>query len=178
MKPIFSRCVAVALLVLAVLGALHVGVRAADPARAPIVILVSVDGLAAYNFDDPAVDIPTIRWMAANGARAKSMETVFPSVTWPTHTTLVTGVRPGRHGVLGNSYYDRAQNKKIPLLPDPGEQADCYSAAYEVWTRETSWMRGVFWWSWSVPPPAVGDTGFDPRRKPAEDVLRQRLAAP
>ncbi len=93
--------------------------RAADPSTAPVVILVSVDGLAAFNFDDPFVDIPTIRWMAANGARAQSMETVFPSVTWPTHTTLVTGVRPGRHGVLGNSYYDRSQNKKIPLLPDP-----------------------------------------------------------
>jgi predicted AlkP superfamily pyrophosphatase or phosphodiesterase len=91
----------------------------ADPSRAPIVILISVDGLAAYNFDDPKVDIPTIRWMAANGARAERMEAVFPSVTWPTHTSLVTGVHPGRHGVLGNAYYDRSQKKKIPLLPDP-----------------------------------------------------------
>jgi hypothetical protein len=62
----------------------------------------------------------------------------------------------------------------VPLAPDPAEQADCYVAAYEVWTRETSWMHGVFWWSWSVPLPEPGDTGFDPRRKPAEDVLRQR----
>ena len=62
----------------------------------------------------------------------------------------------------------------VPLVSDPGEQADCYVAAYEVWTREAAWMQGVFWWSWSVPLPAAGDTGFDPRRKPAEDVLRQR----
>ena len=92
---------------------------AADPSRAPIVILISIDGLAAFNFDDPAGDVPTLRWMAENGARAQSMQTVFPSVTWPTHTTLVTGVSPGRHGVLANNYYDRAQKKKIPLLPDP-----------------------------------------------------------
>ena len=92
---------------------------AADPSRAPIVILISIDGLAAYNFDDPLADLPTLRWMAANGARAQSMQTVFPSVTWPTHTTLVTGVSPGRHGVLANAYFDRAQNKKIPLIPDP-----------------------------------------------------------
>ena len=45
-------------------------VFAADPARAPIVILISIDGLAAYNFDDPLADVPTLRWMAANGARA------------------------------------------------------------------------------------------------------------
>jgi hypothetical protein len=62
----------------------------------------------------------------------------------------------------------------VTLAADPGEQADCYAAAFEVWTRETSWMQGVFWWSWSVPLPAPGDTGFDPRRKPAEDILRQR----
>jgi predicted AlkP superfamily pyrophosphatase or phosphodiesterase len=92
---------------------------AANADRAPIVILISIDGLAAYNLDDPKTDLPTIRWMAANGARAERMETVFPSVTWPTHTTLVTGVPPGKHGVLANAYYDRAQNKKIPLLPDP-----------------------------------------------------------
>jgi hypothetical protein len=60
------------------------------------------------------------------------------------------------------------------LGPDPGEQADCYAAAYEVWSRETAWMQGVFWWSWSVPAPLPGDTGYDPRDKPAEDILRQR----
>jgi predicted AlkP superfamily pyrophosphatase or phosphodiesterase len=92
---------------------------AADPAKAPIVILVSIDGLAAFHMDDPHADLPTIRWMAQHGARASSMEVVFPSVTWPTHTTLVTGVSPGKHGVLANAYYDRAQKKKIPLLPDP-----------------------------------------------------------
>ncbi|HUR59913.1 MAG TPA: ectonucleotide pyrophosphatase/phosphodiesterase, partial [Opitutaceae bacterium] len=87
--------------------------------RKPIVILISIDGLAAYHFDDPKADMPMIRSMAARGARAESMETSFPSVTWPTHTTLVTGVSPGRHGVLGNAYWDRAQAKRIPLLPDP-----------------------------------------------------------
>jgi hypothetical protein len=62
----------------------------------------------------------------------------------------------------------------VALPPDPGEQADCYAAAFAVWTREGAWMQGAFWWSWSVPPPAPGDTGFDPRRKPAEEVLRQQ----
>ena len=62
---------------------------------------------------------------------------------------------------------------ELRLTPDAAEQADCYAAALEVWTREASWLRGVFWWSWSVPVPGSTDTGFDPRRKPAEDVLRQ-----
>jgi hypothetical protein len=54
---------------------------------------------------------------------------------------------------------------------DPGEQADCYTAAYEVWSREP-WMLGLFWWSWRVPAPGPGDTDYDPRGKPAETVIR------
>jgi len=56
---------------------------------------------------------------------------------------------------------------------DPGEQADCYRAMYEVWSAEASWMKGPFWWSWAVPRPGAGDTGYEPWTKPAEDVLRQ-----
>ncbi|HXY39138.1 MAG TPA: calcium-binding protein, partial [Vicinamibacteria bacterium] len=58
------------------------------------------------------------------------------------------------------------------LPADPGEQADCYEAMYEVWSQEASWMKGPFWWAWDVSPPAAGDTGYNPRGKPAEDVLR------
>ena len=118
------------------------------PERAPIVILISVDGLSADNFADPRVDIPTIRWMAANGAQAERMETVFPSVTWPTHTTLVTGVTPGRHGVLANGYFDRAQGKKIPLLPDPlfdKEEIVKVPTIYDVAQRAGLKTSGVNW---------------------------------
>ena len=60
----------------------------------------------------------------------------------------------------------------LSMASDPAEQADCYAAMYEVWSRET-WMKGPFWWAWDVSPPAAGDTGYNPRGKPAEDVLRQ-----
>jgi hypothetical protein len=61
----------------------------------------------------------------------------------------------------------------VALAADPAEQADCYAAMYEVWGRETAWMRGAFWWAWDVAAPLAGDTGYNPRGKPAEDVLRQ-----
>ena len=54
---------------------------------------------------------------------------------------------------------------------DAQEQADCYEAAFRVWTREP-WMQGIFWWSWSVPPPGPVDTDYTPRNKPAEAILR------
>lgn len=94
-------------------------VYALEPAADRIVVLISVDGLAHYYFDDPKAEMPMIRQMAAEGARAEMMKCSMPTVTWPNHTTLVTGVHPGRHGVIGNNYYDRANGKVVPLIPDP-----------------------------------------------------------
>src|SRR3954463_5793451 len=91
----------------------------ATDARSNIVVLVTIDGLAAYYFDDPKADMPNIRALAAGGARAKSMKAVAPTVTWPNHTTLVTGVTPAVHGVVGNNYYDREKKAQITLIFDP-----------------------------------------------------------
>src|SRR5260221_8755637 len=92
---------------------------ALDPASERIVVLISVDGLAHYYFDDPKAEMPTIRQLAAEGARAEKMKCSMPTVTWPNHTTLVTGVNPGKHGVIGNSYLDRAKGTIVSLIPDP-----------------------------------------------------------
>ena len=58
------------------------------------------------------------------------------------------------------------------MAVDLAEQADCYAAFHEVWSRESAWMKGAFWWAWDVQAPGAGDTGYNPRGKPAEDVLR------
>jgi hypothetical protein len=61
--------------------------------------------------------------------------------------------------------------------PDPTEQANCYDAAFEVWSKESAWMRGTFWWAWPTDPPNPGDTDYSPRGKPAETLLAQWYAA-
>jgi hypothetical protein len=55
---------------------------------------------------------------------------------------------------------------------DAGEQHDCYEAMYEVWSQQSSFMKGAFWWDWGVPAPGANDTGYDVRGKPAEVVVR------
>src|SRR4051812_30444204 len=94
-----------------------VAAPATDPDR--IVVLMSVDGLAGFYLDDPAAEIPTIRKLAAEGAKASSMRASDPTVTWPNHTTLVTGVSPAVHGVVGNNYFDRVTGEKVTLIWDP-----------------------------------------------------------
>ena len=91
----------------------------AAPQRDRCVVLVSIDGLANFYLDDPKADMPTIRRLAREGARAKGMICTFPTVTWPSHTTMATGVTPARHGVIGNSYLDRRTGKVVTLLCDP-----------------------------------------------------------
>src|SRR3954452_9484523 len=78
----------------------------AEPASDRVVVMISVDGLAHYYFSDPKAEMPTLRKLPAEGARAKMMKASLPTVTWTNHTTLVTGVQPGKHGVIGNNYLD------------------------------------------------------------------------
>ncbi len=82
-------------------------------------IVVSIDGFAAFYWRDPAVRIPTLRALAARGALAEGVEPVFPSTTWPTHVSLVTGVRPDVHGVVGNHVLNRATGAVEDLTGDP-----------------------------------------------------------
>ncbi len=53
---------------------------------------------------------------------------------------------------------------------DPTEQENCYEAFFEVFSQQTSWMKGVFWWAWNVSPPGPSDTGYTPQDKPAADT--------
>jgi predicted AlkP superfamily pyrophosphatase or phosphodiesterase len=91
---------------------------AAEPSDR-VVVMVSVDGMAGYYLDDPKAEMPTIRALAAAGARASAMMVATPTVTWPCHTTLITGANPARHGVVGNNYLDRTTGKRVRLISDP-----------------------------------------------------------
>ena len=107
--------IAIALL----LAANAASIALAEPYRDRCVILISVDGLANFYFDDPRADMPTLRGLAQQGSRASGMVCSFPTVTWPNHTSLVTGTTPAKHGVLGNNYIDRKDGSSVPLIPDP-----------------------------------------------------------
>jgi predicted AlkP superfamily pyrophosphatase or phosphodiesterase len=113
MLRIFSRGLAGLLLLLATPA------FATDAERDRHVILVSVDGLAGFYLDDPRAEMPTLRRLAEEGARADGLICSFPTVTWPNHTTLVTGTTPATHGVIGNNYLERRSGSQIPLIPDP-----------------------------------------------------------
>ncbi|OAI57203.1 hypothetical protein AYO49_02585 [Verrucomicrobiaceae bacterium SCGC AG-212-N21] len=135
-------------------------VSAAAPDRN--VVLISVDGLAHYYYDDPQAPMPTIRKLAEEGSRAQRMKTSLPTNTWPNHTTLVTGVQPGKHGVIANDYFDRKDQKSVPYIPDPIFNKDeivkaptIYDVAHQagLTTAGVCWpaSRGAKTWNWTIP---------------------------
>ena len=117
---------------------------------APVVI-VSIDGFSAALAADPTLRLPALRGLAARGVAAAGLRPAFPSVTWPCHTTLVTGTAPARHGILGNEVLDRASGRvlfhegdvcdtppRVPTLWDATAAAGRSSAAL-CWPK----TRGV-----------------------------------
>src|SRR5437764_633831 len=81
-----------------------VGAPTPIPARARHRLLViSIDGLDwryLANADVLGLHIPTLRRFMAEGDVADGVLGEYPTLTWPSHTTLVTGVPPRDHGIL------------------------------------------------------------------------------
>lgn len=72
------------------------------------VVVISVDGMMPATYLDPdahGLKIPTLRKLVAAGA-AGSVRSVMPTVTYPSHTTMVTGVPPKVHGIVTNKPQD------------------------------------------------------------------------
>src|SRR4051812_13786744 len=78
-------------------------------ATAAPVLLVSVDGmLPAYYLEPDKLGLatPNLRLLVREGAHAQGAQSVMPSITFPAHTTMITGVAPARHGITNNAVFD------------------------------------------------------------------------
>ena len=78
----------------------------ATPAAAPKLLLVSIDGLRADMLDRGIT--PNLSRLVDGGVRARWMTPSYPSLTFPNHYTLVTGLRPDHHGIIHNSMHEDA----------------------------------------------------------------------
>ena len=68
----------------------------------PIVLLMTIDGFPARALKDPRLPMPRLRRMIAEGEHADAMIPINPTVTWPNHTALITGVDASSHHVMAN----------------------------------------------------------------------------
>lgn len=82
------------------------------PAAAEPVLLISIDGLRpgdVIEAEQRGLRIPNLRKFVTEGAYATGVVGVLPTVTYPSHTTLLTGASPAKHGVISNTTFDPKQ---------------------------------------------------------------------
>jgi predicted AlkP superfamily pyrophosphatase or phosphodiesterase len=101
------------------------------------VILISIDGLRPDFYLDEAWPAPHLKRLLAEGAYAQEVHSVAPSLTYPSHTTIVTGAVPMKHGIYHNVPFGNHQSRwyweeshiKSPTLWDAVRQAGLRSGA-------------------------------------------------
>ncbi len=110
--------------------------------NAPLVLLISVDGMkpeAVLDAQRHGLKVPNLRAFLTDGAYARSVRGVLPTLTYPSHTTLLTGASPAKHGILDNTTFDPklrnqrgwywyAEDIQVPTLWDAAAAAHLVTA--------------------------------------------------
>jgi predicted AlkP superfamily pyrophosphatase or phosphodiesterase len=105
-------------------------------------LLISIDGLRPVDVseaDRAKVAIPNLRRLLTEGSVAAGVVGVLPTVTYPSHATLLTGASPARHGIVNNTSFDPmninqggwywyASDFKLPTLWDAAHAAGLITA--------------------------------------------------
>jgi len=105
--------------------------NAVEQQQKPYVILISVDGFRDDYYEKFGTDF--LLKMKTKGVSAKMIPS-FPSVTFPNHYTLVTGMIPAHHGLVGNNMY----NPKTK---------EFYSMRNKKAVQNADWYGGIPIWS-------------------------------
>ena len=152
--------------------------------RAPITILISLDGFRPDYLDRGVT--PNLAELAQDGVLAEMVPS-FPSLTFPNHHTIATGLRPDRHGIVGNTMRDPEfdgpdfwvgsgegywWNQAVPIWV-AAEQAGIRTAA-EIWPGTTVPVHGTYVQDWHQFAFALGtrhrmDSVIDWARRPASN---------
>ena len=144
-----------------VLAAFSFGARAQE--RHVPVVLISIDGLKpeyVVQADAHHLRIPNLRRFLQEGSFAEGVRGVVPTVTYPSHTTLITGTSPARHGIYANTTFDPkgknrggwywyAEDIRVPTLWDLAAEAHLTTAnvhwPVSVAERHITWNLPQYW---------------------------------
>lgn len=115
--------------------------QAAQTTRPDLVILVSIDGFSPDYLGKGQT--PVLDGLVAGGAFG-SMRPSFPSVTFPNHYTLVTGLHPDHHGVVGNRFNDA----QLGAFTMASKESGFWDQGEPIWvTAEKAGVRtGTMFW--------------------------------
>lgn len=109
-------------------------------------VLVSFDGFRHDYAERWAA--PTFARVAREGGRAEALVPSFPTKTFPNHYTLVTGMYPGRHGLVGNEIFDPGWNASYRMSDSVAVRDGRWYGGEPLWvTAERQGVRSAsFFW--------------------------------
>lgn len=124
-------------------GTLPMSVASQAEARAPVTILVSIDGFHPGYLDRGVT--PNLSRLAAGGVTGP-MRPSFPSKTFPNHYTLVTGLRPDRNGIVANRMEDDRRPGEVFTMAS--DDPFWWNEATPIWVdAERAGIRtGITFW--------------------------------
>ncbi len=111
------------------------------------VILVSLDGFR-YDYTSKYA-AKNLQAMAERGASApEGMIPAFPSVTFPNHWTIVTGLYPDHNGIVANTFYDPTRNERYSYSDSKSNADGSWYGGVPLWIlAEQQGMRSAcFFW--------------------------------
>jgi len=137
----YRLCPAILALAILFLGRVALGQQ--NPP--PLLVIISVDGMKPEYVtaaDAHGLKVPNLRKFMKDGAYADGVIGVIPTVTYPSHTTMVTGVLPATHGIWANTVFDPlkknfdswywyAKDIRVPTLWDAADQAGRTTASLQ-----------------------------------------------
>lgn len=104
-----------------------------DSSKTRHLIVISVDALDARDFEEISM-LPNFKSIMDNGSYAKEVVGVYPSLTYPSHTSIITGVYPDKHGIYANELNEPGVKKqswfwykkyiKVPTLYDMAKKSN------------------------------------------------------
>ena len=157
----------VAIWTLLVILALATGIPLVGQEKAaPLLVVISVDGLRpdyVTEAEAHGTKVPNLRRFLKEGTYAQRVVGVVPTVTYPSHTTLMTGVWPAKHGIFANTMFDPLQKNlqgwywyaediRVPTLWDAAAQAGRSTASVQwpvtvgakiTWNIPEVWRAGT-----------------------------------
>jgi predicted AlkP superfamily pyrophosphatase or phosphodiesterase len=126
-------------------GAAAVAVAAAPERLAEHVVVITIDGFrpAVYlDSEREGVKLPALTGLRDTGSAADGVVVAYPSMTYPSHTSLATGVAPATHGIVSNTIFDPANGSRLWFYENPAVRVP---AIWDVAMKNGLTTAGVSW---------------------------------
>jgi len=107
------------------------GINAVDQRDKPTLILISIDGFR-WDYQD-LYETPALDWIAENGVRADAMIPVFPTLTFPNHYSIATGLYPANHKLVGNRFPNADRSAFYSLSDWKAVQEGSWYGGRPIW---------------------------------------------